>query len=249
MIFFTVVLNFPEDFPGRAAGISLFFSIGEGIIGRGAAGKDRIGRGSGRAVGYLTQDGGNALADFCGRENLGARVTQKQIHARRRREQGFLGAVRLAKTTLQEVALHCALEEFLRNGDYYTVEFQAVTREKTVTQRCADSPSALVDKSRYGRLAGQPLRLCESVSQASPNLHREPAGKRTPMMKNYFSPSRYSSMAFATEGQSGDGALMAISRPASSIALTILLPYDMNLREFCLKSGKFSKRDFTSAGL
>ena len=61
--------------------------------------------------------------------------------------------------------------------------------------------------------------------------------------------SRYNSMARATEGASGVGALTSILRPASSIAFTMDLPKETILMSPCWKSGKFSWRDFTSATL
>ena len=57
------------------------------------------------------------------------------------------------------------------------------------------------------------------------------------------------SSALATEGASAVGAEISMESPASFIAPTTDLPYEMNLMFSYLNSGWFSNNDFTSAGL
>ncbi len=55
-------------------------------------------------------------------------------------------------------------------------------------------------------------------------------------------------MAFVIEGNSGVGALILISKPASSAAFVVVVPYVAIRVSFCSKSGKFLNKLLMPSG-
>ena len=140
--------------------------------------------------------------------------------------------VALTDAALEKIAFDRALEKAFGDGDYYAGCPIRVGPDKIF------APEAAVG---------------ETLSVFKESGHRELTTQTSTFGKGfihyYFRLSKYSSMARATEGASGVGALTSILRPASSIAVTIDFPKETILMSPCSKPGKFSCKDLTSAGL
>ena len=140
----------------------------------------------------------------------------------------FQFAPAFANASFQKVAFDGSLEEFFWNGDQYAVERFPVICHVDVTEWTDTAVTTTGKKSFNGFLAAQSFLFRKSI-RCLP-VHFETC----------FYLERNTSSAFATDGISGVGAEISMVSPASFIAATIDLPYEMNFTFSCLNSGWFS---------
>lgn len=145
---------------------------------------------------------------------LFGRINEKNVDTSFKSQLMFLFTPALTDSSFEKIALHRPFKEFLGHGNHYAVDAKTIISQTYIPEPRNIPVLTLGKKQSNAGLAAQSFFLRKSIRCRNVHLY-------------FF--DRYISRAFATEGASTVGAEISIERPASSIALTMDLPYETNL--------------------